>query len=98
VTGGLGVLGVVCGTLIAKPRQQVDAAVNRLMYMKIVFLAYVRQLHQADQAYTRRLLEEGALTAEEIRTFSAMNEKIMRSAVSQLPIPGVHRGESSLGA
>jgi hypothetical protein len=89
VTGGLGVLGVVYGTLIAKPRQQVDAAVNRLMYVKIVFLAYVRQLHQADQAYTRRLLEQETLTTEEVRTFSTMIESIMRFAASQLPISGV---------
>lgn len=88
VTGGLGVLGVVYGTLIAKPRQQVDAAVNRLMYTKIVFLAYVRQLHQADQAYTRRLLADEAISAEELRGFSQMIETIMRSAASQLPISG----------
>lgn len=81
LTGGAGVLGILYGTLIAKPRQKVQQAVDHLMYLKIVFLAYLRQLHQADQAYTRHLLEdETSMTPEDVKEFSAMVEQTMRNA------------------
>ncbi len=84
LTGGTGVLGVVYGILIAKPRRQVREAVDHLMYLKVVFLAYLRQLHQADQAYTRRLLEDKPLTPQEVDEFSKMVGTTMRIAVEQL--------------
>lgn len=87
VTGGAGFLGVVYGILIAKPRQQVREAVDHLMYLKVIFLAYLRQLHQADQAYTRRLLEDEKITPEEVDKFSNMVGTTMRIAVEQLTLP-----------
>ncbi len=85
LTGGVGVLGVLYGTLIAKPRQQVQQAVNHLMHLKVVFLAYLRQLHQADQAYTRHLMEdETCMAPEDVNKFRSMVEKIMKNAVQEL--------------
>lgn len=84
VTAGTGVLGVLYGTLVAKPRQQVRASVDHLMYLKVVFLAYLRQLHQADQAYTRRIIENEPLTPEEVNGFSAMISATMSNAIQQL--------------
>jgi hypothetical protein len=71
--------------LIAKPRQKVQEAVDHLMYLKVVFLAYLRQLHQVDQAYTRHLLEdEKSMAPEDVDKFSGMVEKTMKNAVQQL--------------
>lgn len=85
LTGGTGVLGVLYGTLIAKPRQKVQEAVDHLMYLKVVFLAYLRQLHQADQAYTRHLIEdEKDMAPEDVGKFSDMVERTMMNAVRQL--------------
>lgn len=72
LTGGGSVLGVVYGILIAKPRKQVRESVDHLMSLKLIFLAYLRQLNQTDQAYTRRLLENKPLTSQEVREFSEM--------------------------
>lgn len=84
LTAGVGVLGVLYGTLIAKPRQQVRESVDHLMYLKVVFLAYLRQLHQVDQAYTRRMIENEPLTADEVNMFSRMISNTMADAVQQL--------------
>lgn len=85
LTGGVGLLGILYGTLIAEPRKKVQQAVDHLMYLKIVFLAYLRQLHQADQAYARHLLEdETSMTPEDVKEFSVMVDQTMRNAVRTL--------------
>lgn len=83
VAGGVGVLGVIYGTLIANPRRQVRESVDHLMRLKITFLAYLRRLHQADQAYTRRLLDDKPLTLDEISSFSDIVGKIMDSTLER---------------
>jgi hypothetical protein len=84
LTGGTGVLGVVYGLLVAKPRNRVREAVNHLMFLKIVFLAYLRQLHVLDTAYTRRLVEGQPMTLDEVDEFSRMAGTTMQLAVEQL--------------
>ena len=42
LSGGDGVVGIHYGTLIAKPWEQVQKAVDHLMYLKVVFLAPLR--------------------------------------------------------
>lgn len=84
LSAGTGVLGVLYGTLIAKPRQQVRESVDHLMYLKVVFLGYLRQLHQADQAYTRRMIENEPLTTQELNMFANMIGTTMAGAIEQL--------------
>lgn len=84
VTGGAGVLGVLYSLLIAKPRERIVAAVDHLMRLKVVFLGYLRQLHQADQAYTRRLLDEKPLSPDEVERFGCMIDKTIRASVDHL--------------
>jgi len=84
LTGGGGVLGVIYGIMIAKPRKQVRESVDHLMQLKLIFLAYLRQLNQADQAYTRRLLEDEPLTLQEVHEFSKMVGTTMSVAVEQI--------------
>jgi HEAT repeat protein len=84
ITGGTGVLGVLYSLLIANPRQQVREAVDHLMHLKIVFLGYLRQLHQTDQAYTRRLLEDDVIGADDVAKYSAMVGTTMGEAIARL--------------
>jgi hypothetical protein len=97
VTGGTGLLGVLYGILVAKPREKIVEAIDHLMRLKVIFLGYLRQLHQADQAYTRRLLEEEErLTADEVDKFSRMIEQTMRGAMDHLNL--VKLGKPALEA
>jgi hypothetical protein len=84
LTGGTGVLGVVYSILISNPRKQVREAVDHLMHLKIVFLGYLRQLHQTDQAYTRRLLEDDVISAEDVAKYSTMVGTTMAEAIGRL--------------
>lgn len=81
---GGGVLGVVYGVLIAKPRKQIMEAVNHLMHVKLVFLGYLRGLHQIDQAFTRRMLEEKPMPLDEVERFRLMVEKAMLVGTDQI--------------
>jgi hypothetical protein len=83
LSGGLGVLGIVYGVLIANPRRQVRESVDHLMLVKIVFLAYLRRLHQADQAYTRRLLDDEPITVDQVKLYADMIGDIMDDTVRQ---------------
>jgi HEAT repeat protein len=83
-TGGVGLLGVLYGRLIANPRRQIREAVDHLMHLKIVFLAYLRQLHQTDQAYTRRLLDDKDFPAVDVAVFTEMVAASMAKALSEL--------------
>jgi hypothetical protein len=82
--GGIGVLGVLYGLLISNPRQQVRDAVDHLMRVKIIFLAYLRRLHQTDQAYTRLLLDSEKITAEQLRGYSDIVGGIMEATTREL--------------
>lgn len=83
LSGGIGVLGVVYGVLIANPRRQVRESVDHLMRVKIVFLAYLRRLHQTDQAYTRRLLDDEPITVDQVKGFADIVGDIMEDTVQQ---------------
>jgi hypothetical protein len=83
ISGGIGVLGIVYGVLISNPRRQVRASVDHLMRVKMVFLAYLRRLHQADQAYTRRLLDDKPISVDEVKGFSDVVGSIMVDTILQ---------------
>ncbi|XRA97181.1 HEAT repeat domain-containing protein [Pycnococcus provasolii] len=68
-TAGGGALATMYSLLIAKPRQQVKAAVDHQMWIKMVFLGYLRELQQADQSFGRRMLEDRLMTEEELNGF-----------------------------
>jgi hypothetical protein len=86
ITSGGGVLAVVYGTLVAEPRNRVQKAVLNLMYYKVVFLAYLTQLHQVNQAYTRLILEEKKIESKEIKDYHDLIKKIMIAAITKLNI------------
>jgi hypothetical protein len=82
--GSAGVLGVLYSLLIKNPRRQVREAVDHLMRVKIMFLAYLRQLHQTDQAYTRLLLSGDRVTAEQLKDYTDIVGTIMERTATQL--------------
>jgi hypothetical protein len=53
------------------------------MRLKMLFLAYLRRLHQADQAYTRRLLDDELISPEELTKFGDVVGQIMKDTVQQ---------------
>jgi hypothetical protein len=95
ITGGTGLLGVLYGLLIANPRRQVKDSVDHLMHLKVVFLAYLRQLHQIDLAYTRRLLDDREFSAGDVSSFTNMVASSMAKSLSELfPHPKEDRAET----
>jgi hypothetical protein len=83
VSGGAGVLGVLYA-LIKDPRRRIPEEVDHLMYLKVIFLGYLRQLHQVDQAFTRSLLEDQQLSPTELEKYSRLVERTMQSAVVRI--------------
>ena len=83
-TGVTGVLGILYSLLVAKPRKQVTREVDHLMSLKVVFLGYLRQLHQSDQAYVRRVLEDKEVSPEELEKFSGQVKDGMKTALESL--------------
>jgi hypothetical protein len=98
ITGGAGVLSILYTLLVARPREQVRDAVDHLMHLKIVFLGYLRQLHQTDQAFTRRLLEEDRLPTEDVKRFSDTVSSTMAAAIGQLSSRNTRRSTLSPSA
>lgn len=82
--GGSGILGIIYGTLVAEPRVQVQQAIDHMMQLKVVFLGYLRQLHQVDQLYTRRVLERTPMTAREVQHFSDTVKATMADAMQHI--------------
>lgn len=84
VTGGLGSASTMYSMTVSKPRQQVKAAVDHMMYIKVVFLGYLRELQQADQTFGRRMMEETPITEEELLGFKKGLQNTMTAALAHL--------------
>jgi len=83
-TGTTGVLGVLYTLFMAKPREQVERGVDHLMRLKVIFLGFLRQLHQADSAYIRRLLDDRSVSPDDLKGFTDLIEGAKEKAASQL--------------
>jgi len=83
-TGGTGVLGVLYGAFISNPRQKVRESVDHLMTVKVLFLAYLRRLHQTDQSFTRLLLDNDKITGEQLNEYSQLVGSIMGETLAEL--------------
>lgn len=84
VTGGTGVLATLYSLLVAKPREKVQMAVDHQMYLKVVFLGYLRELHQLDQSFTRRMMEDSALDQSEMTGYTGAIRTTMKDALDHL--------------
>jgi hypothetical protein len=94
-SGATGVLAVLYSLFVANPRKQVDEAVDHLMHLKIVFLAYLRQLHQADQVFSRRMLDDEPMTSDDVESFSGIVGSSMLDAITHLRASDQPRGQPS---
>jgi HEAT repeat protein len=91
-TGGLGVMGILYTNLVLQPRRQIRDAVQELMRLQVLYMGYVRQLTEIDQAYTRMLLEDEKIDPDTVARYSGIIEAQMRKALN-----AVGRAESSAG-
>jgi HEAT repeat protein len=89
LTASGGILSALYGRFFAKPREQIEASVTHLATLKAIFLGYLRQLHQIDQTYARRMLDKEAPDAAEAKAFTELVESVTDSALVQL---GTHKG------
>ena len=88
-------LAVVYGRFIAQPRAQVEASVRYLSRLKAVFLGYLRQLRQTDQAYTRRVLDDKPLDVRETRGFNQLVDEVLEKALQHLEAPPKRKANDS---
>jgi hypothetical protein len=90
--GGVGILCILYALLIGRARRQVGQATAELVRLQVVFLAYLRHLRQIDEAFVRRLLDEAAFSASEVREFQAMVSATMDATLREIPAPSVAAG------
>jgi hypothetical protein len=83
-TGGTGVAGILYSIFISDPRKKVEKSVDHMMKLKIIFLAYLRQLNQIDQYYVRQLLEDEPPNSQEISELSNLVQETMNNALKEL--------------
>ncbi|MBU7048149.1 MAG: hypothetical protein HXS54_17070 [Theionarchaea archaeon] len=83
-TGMSGAFGILYETLIAKPEEKVNNNVDHMLKLKIIFLAYLRQLHQLDQSYASYLLGDELMSHDAISKFSDITKETMSNALKEL--------------
>ena len=83
-SGGLGVLGILYSTIVAKPRRQVEISIDHLMHLQATFLGFLRQLHHVEQVYSRRMLDEDNIPIADVREYGRMLERAIDRAVASV--------------
>ena len=83
-TGGTGVLTILYSLFLSKPREKVKQAVTHLMYLKIIFLGYIRELNQIDQCFNQNLIESDSMPTDDIKVYSDSINFVMNSCVQLL--------------
>jgi hypothetical protein len=83
-SGGTGILSVLFSMFYSKPRERVKENINHLMNLKIIFLAYLRELNQMDQAFSQKMIESDTISESELTYFKNNISKSMLNAVSTL--------------
>ena len=85
-SGGTGVMSILFSMFYSKPRQQVKDNVNHMMNLKIIFLAYLRELNQLDQSFSQKMIESDVLTEKDITFFKSKLKESMSEAVNILQL------------
>jgi hypothetical protein len=92
VVGGVGILAILYALLVGRARRQIGQAATEMVRLQVVFLAYLRQLRQIDEAYVRRLLDDAEFPASEVREFQQMISATMDATLVELPSPPIAAG------
>lgn len=85
-SGGTGAMSVLYSMFFSKPRQQVKDNVNHMMNLKIIFLAYLRELNQLDQSFSQKMIESDFLSESDISFFKQKLKDSMTEAVNILQV------------
>jgi hypothetical protein len=99
-TGISGVAFILYTLFLSNPRQKIQEAVDHLMQLQIVYMGYVRQLTEADQAYNRLLLEEERIDTEVVGKYATIIKECMgeaRYAILELQTQRNPRQRTSIG-
>lgn len=84
-TGGGGFLGILYSLFVSKPREKVKENVTHLMFLKIIFLGYLRELNQVDQCFNHYILDEKSIICpEHISIFNGNIDTIMTHCLQLL--------------
>ena len=54
------------------------------MYLKIIFLGYIRELNQIDQCFNQNLIESDSMPTDDIKVYSDSINFVMNSCVQLL--------------
>lgn len=83
-SGGFGLLGILYFLFVGKPRKKISDNVNHLMFLKIIFLGYLRQLNLIDQSFNQHLLEEQILSIPITKSFYNSINNVMSNCLKLL--------------
>ena len=83
-SGGTGVLTILYTLFISTPRDKVKENVSHLMYLKMIFLGYLRELNQIDQCFNQNLLENDIISTQTMNEYSNSVYNIMKKCIDLL--------------
>lgn len=81
ISGTTGALSILYTLFISKPRQKVKENVSHLMYLKVIFLGYLRELNQIDQSFNQHILEEEIISTKKMKFFYTSIDSIMSNCL-----------------
>ncbi len=80
-SGTTGCLSILYTLFISKPRKKIKENISHLMYLKVIFLGYLRELNQIDQSFNQHILEEEIITENKMKFFYTSINNIMISCL-----------------
>jgi HEAT repeat protein len=90
-TSLVAVIAVVLDMMFRDPHKRVQEATSVLLRIKVIFLGYVRQIHQVDASFKHEFIERGkdfgtAETQETVKQISDVMQHTMDMVVLHLPV------------
>ncbi|RKG64731.1 HEAT repeat domain-containing protein [Corallococcus sp. CA054B] len=86
-SGGIGLLGILYGFFVTKPRVLVNQSVDHMLRLKLIFLGYMHQLSQIMQLFTRHVLQDKAMSAQDLQRFSELVREARADAIQSIHDP-----------
>ncbi|RKG58090.1 HEAT repeat domain-containing protein [Corallococcus sp. AB011P] len=86
-SGGVGLLGILYGLFVTKPRELVNQSVDHMLRLKLIFLGYMHQLSQIVQLFTRRVLQDETMSSQDLQRFSELVREARADAIQSIRDP-----------
>lgn len=80
-SGTAGCLSILYTLFISKPRKKIKENISHLMYLKVIFLGYLRELNQIDQSFNQHILEEEIITEHKMHFFYTSIDQVMTNCL-----------------